>query len=354
MSNQKDTFNIITALSGQNRAIVVNTTFIDFVGDYEGAAMLSQLLFLSSYHGDDEDWFWHSHSQWFDTLRIKKKKSIKIIKTLKDMGFLETKIQKVNGNPTLHYKIDQDLFIEQLTEHINQNNQKLVIPKREKGKSSNGTNGSPSRGLTHLVLLEQDLKTNYVRPDPPSPPSKKDLAPQKEKPSSFVLPEEDLKHDLANLMQIVPEDHRSSDMKKRLTKALLIGHLFAYLLDCIAYTTQHATDNYLSYLSNCIDKGYAPEGYSFKQDEERAKQIVRDNAKELEMKAQIVKQKIQQEEQEKLKQKYDFVDNLQKEDPDQYKALSIKACENLGINPDALKTGDSIKMRLEIFKILGL
>lgn len=80
------------------------------------------------------------------------------------------------------------------------------------------------------------------------------------------------KENLKTLMEAVPQERQSQQVDNRLTKALIAGFTVAYLLDCLAYSDDKANGNFLAYLGNCIDKGYAPDGYHQAKEEARRRQ----------------------------------------------------------------------------------
>jgi len=173
----------------------------------------------------------------------------------------------------------------------------------------NGT-GSNQNGTTIPENTTENSKTTTTKPVPPKPADPPPVSdPQSSSSSSFDDNKKVNQHDLSNLMQSVPQDERSPQVEQRLTKALMTGlYTLAYLLDAIAWTTDHAPKNYLSYLGNCIDKGWAPEGYHLESAKkaDREAQKIRDRQREQEKQKQ--QQKALKSHHERINQLLDSVD----------------------------------------------
>lgn len=83
-----------------------------FNGHYPSAVFLSQLVYWSDKGKSDDGYIYKSYKDWAKELCISTDTAKAIKKRLEDMGLIETKIKKINGAPTLHYKINEQAFVE--------------------------------------------------------------------------------------------------------------------------------------------------------------------------------------------------------------------------------------------------
>lgn len=110
---QSDVYTIIKHFTGHQNVLTVNVTMIDFVGDLETALLLSQLIYWSDKGTRSDGFIYKTDKEWYDEIRITRHSLVKAKKKLGSMGILETKVMKANGNPTVHYRINKQEFVEQ-------------------------------------------------------------------------------------------------------------------------------------------------------------------------------------------------------------------------------------------------
>ena len=113
--------NILSRLIGSENVLSNNILFIDFTGSHEKAQFLSQLFYWSSRTKNPDGWFAKKYSEWFSEIRIKEHSLRRFTKEFVNQGFIETKFKKWNNVPTLHYKLDQDLLIQALSDFCEAN-----------------------------------------------------------------------------------------------------------------------------------------------------------------------------------------------------------------------------------------
>jgi len=111
LTKQKDIFTLIKQLTGQANVLTIPKAFILYTGSIEAALLLSQIIYWSDRGRRGDGWFWKSYKDWEDELCLSAKKLRKAVNVLKSMGIIKTKLQKANGNPTLHYLFCEDAFI---------------------------------------------------------------------------------------------------------------------------------------------------------------------------------------------------------------------------------------------------
>ncbi len=111
-------YRILAELMGQGANLSVPRLLIQFFqGQYNTAAVMSQLIFWSGKSSRKDGWFYKSQSELADELYLSRdqvKREIgKIKKQLADV--IMTKVTKAEGAPTTHFKIDLPTLIEVLS-----------------------------------------------------------------------------------------------------------------------------------------------------------------------------------------------------------------------------------------------
>jgi len=112
-SFQQQIFNMIQSLSGEKNLLAIPREIIRFTGDLESGAFLAQLIYWTDKGSRKDGFIYKTIKEWQDEVFISEYALRKIRKRLEGAGILETKLKKANGNPTLHYKINQKVFVDQ-------------------------------------------------------------------------------------------------------------------------------------------------------------------------------------------------------------------------------------------------
>lgn len=110
-------FDVVSQMSGQRNNISIPRPYISFCkGDYNLAAVLAQLVFLSGRGMRDDGWFWKKNEELGEDLGLtvdQVRYSIKKLKLL--LGCcLETCKKKAYGTPTTHYRFNEDELVKLL------------------------------------------------------------------------------------------------------------------------------------------------------------------------------------------------------------------------------------------------
>jgi len=120
MSNHQDAIAIIKAFSGQANILTIPRQFVDYMGNLDGALFLSQVLYWSDRGRDG--WFYKTYAEWQEEICLSEYEVKKAVKKLVDLGVLETQVRKANGNPTVHYRLDFDVFSESFLNFLQKRN----------------------------------------------------------------------------------------------------------------------------------------------------------------------------------------------------------------------------------------
>ena len=101
---------LLTAFSGQQNTLTIPRPYIALCdGDILTALLLSQCVYWTDRTKDAQGWFAKSYQEWLSELGMTQYQVNRAAKLLKRLG-LETKLRKFNGAPTVHYRINMDVF----------------------------------------------------------------------------------------------------------------------------------------------------------------------------------------------------------------------------------------------------
>ena len=101
---------LITTYSGQDRILTIPRTLVEYFDNIETALFFNQCIYWSDRATLQDRWFYKSYADWTSEIHLSEYQVRKVVKALKVRGCIESKVQKVGGNPTLHYRIIWDEF----------------------------------------------------------------------------------------------------------------------------------------------------------------------------------------------------------------------------------------------------
>lgn len=149
MDFKHEVFSIISELTGQNNIITLNVAFVDFAGDLEAGLFLSQVIYWSDRAKRADGFFYKTDDEWNDEIKLTKYGVRKSRKKLEELGILETKVKKANGNPTVHYKLDKKRFVDLFISFL----------RNRKNENANTEEGSCEKGIS-LTDTSTDIYTD--------------------------------------------------------------------------------------------------------------------------------------------------------------------------------------------------
>jgi len=149
--------------------IDVKLMYIDLAGDLAAGVFLSQVVYwhLPSKNGSSklrvkhEGKFWiaKGRNDWWDEVRITAKQFDNISRNLVTLGILEKKVFKFNGNPTVHIRLVEDVFLQKLNEIVEGGNS--LLPKREEPMGMGIVEGSDEEEVCNHRLLPNGEEGSY-------------------------------------------------------------------------------------------------------------------------------------------------------------------------------------------------
>lgn len=114
MSNYAAIKEILNRISGQQNVFTVPKIYVDYTGDVTTAILLNQIVFLSDKTKRKDGYFYKTYKEWTEEICLTERQVRYSVKKLKKMEILETKVQRANGSPTVHYKLLFDKFIDSI------------------------------------------------------------------------------------------------------------------------------------------------------------------------------------------------------------------------------------------------
>lgn len=159
MSYQQRVFALIAKLGGSKDKAVIDPTLCKFMGSLEGGVFLSQLLYWSDKGRNGA--FYKTYQEWEAEIFLSKYHVKKAADKCVEMGFLETWVQKAEGDPTVHYRILQDEFIDKILAFVEIESQKFNF-------LNENENFDKRKSKTRQSSTETTAKTNGQRSMRPS------------------------------------------------------------------------------------------------------------------------------------------------------------------------------------------
>lgn len=165
-SFQQQIFGMIQSLTGEKNLLAIPREIIRFTGDLESGVFLAQLVYWTDRGSRKDGFIYKTLKEWQDEIFISEYSLRKIRKNLESSGILETKLKKANGNPTIHYRINQKSFINQFL--LFQSKETSIIDKEDcvsedsltyttpqtTGIKYNNNNGTKSDDIRTSQILE--------------------------------------------------------------------------------------------------------------------------------------------------------------------------------------------------------
>lgn len=106
-------YELLRQFAGQANTLTIPRPFITMTGSLEAALLLSQVIYWSDRSTMKDGWFAKSYAEWEDELTLTQYQVSKAVKLLKDFG-VETRLKKFKDAPTVHYRIDQAVFLNRI------------------------------------------------------------------------------------------------------------------------------------------------------------------------------------------------------------------------------------------------
>ena len=156
MSYQQDIFATIANFAGTNNSVAVPRVFCQMAGSLEGGTFLSQLIYWSD-KGRTDGWFYKTYDEWREEIFLSEYQIRKLVKEFVELGFLETKLKKANGAPTIHYRIKKQEFSEWILKYFR--NQESVISQNQKCEIQETITKTNTKSTTKTISTvdEEDI-----------------------------------------------------------------------------------------------------------------------------------------------------------------------------------------------------
>ena len=104
MDNYNQIKHLLSTMSGMGNIIAIPRLYIELFDDIPMAMLLNQIVYWSDKTTREDGYFYKTYKEWEEELGLSKKQSERAVGKLRKLGLIETKLEKANGVPTLHYK----------------------------------------------------------------------------------------------------------------------------------------------------------------------------------------------------------------------------------------------------------
>ncbi len=154
-------FNTIRALTGNENRVSAERVYCEAMGnDLTGGMFLSQLIFWCDKGKRADGFFYKTAAEWEEETYLSTYLVRKYTKQCEELGWLETKVMKADGSPTVHYRVDRVKFSKWICE-FSQNYRKSNFHKSLTDLTTDLTTEKGS------VASEVNEQPNTAAPPPP-------------------------------------------------------------------------------------------------------------------------------------------------------------------------------------------
>ena len=120
-------FDTIRSLTGHESRLSVERLYCEAMGkDLAGGMFVSQLIFWSDKGNRTDGFVYRSAQEWENDTYLSTYLIRKYTKQCEDFGWLETKLMKANGSPTVHYRVETSRFSKWICEFLQMENEKFT------------------------------------------------------------------------------------------------------------------------------------------------------------------------------------------------------------------------------------
>lgn len=211
-------FNTINVIADSyERFIRLDAILFGMTGDLASSAVLSKLRywFSKDEYGNtrvkinrfNKLWLAKKDEDWLEDAYVTKKQVKRIKKDLIALGLVETRIMRFNGDPTTHWHLNKDRFVElyneQLQKKITERTKgttpcendsfKKRLRKVQKGQNQNDKRDKTYKHKSYTHELKKESKPKKVNPPPkpkpkiPEPGGSSSHSPEAKRLSSFLF-----------------------------------------------------------------------------------------------------------------------------------------------------------------------
>jgi hypothetical protein len=139
---------LIAPLVGQANNITIPRAFIYATGSLEAALLLSQIVYWTDRATMSNGWFAKSYREWHEEIYLSEYQVRKATELLSAVG-VETIIRKFAGAPTVHYRLNSEVFGEWILKKLQERNTKnFGMETEENSVSSTSPTASPTAAPT--------------------------------------------------------------------------------------------------------------------------------------------------------------------------------------------------------------
>lgn len=224
-------FHTIKAITGHDNKVSVERLYCEAMGrDLSGGMFLSELIFWCDKGKRADGFFYRSAAEWEERCYLSTYLVRKYTKFCEDLGWLETKLMKANGSPTVHYRVDAEKFSKWICEF------------------SQNSFVNFDKSLTDTTTdTTTEEKTSFSNEKDTPPPSEKPKTPRKPKTPKAEKTEPPVKEPTEHqemfgaLCTLVGWDYKTitKDQKGQVAQALGVLEKAGYTMDSLRAFFMH-------------------------------------------------------------------------------------------------------------------
>ncbi|HEY0428911.1 MAG TPA: hypothetical protein VGC76_14110 [Pyrinomonadaceae bacterium] len=166
--NQDKVKRVIEMITGEEaKVIAVPSALIHFVGSKTSrnktskAVFLSQLIYWSDKGARKDGFIFKTHREWYEETGLSSNQISSYTKEFKGLDFIDTKLKKAHGCPTIHYRLKLDVFIESFAEYMQNgfvNNSRNQDEETDDSLTENTAQSTAENSLSNKMVISNEEK----------------------------------------------------------------------------------------------------------------------------------------------------------------------------------------------------
>lgn len=160
MRNKEKVKKIIERYGEREIRVSFSKIYYDLTEDINSSILLSQIVYWSDRTKRSDGYFYKSYEDWFKEIPLTKYQIKRAATKLEDLGLIATKVKRVLGTPTLHYKVNMEALENKIIKHLNKSNNLTLESKETSSYESKETSSYKSKETKLLLYTEDYYKKN--------------------------------------------------------------------------------------------------------------------------------------------------------------------------------------------------
>lgn len=162
MSNYTKIRELLKEFNGQDNVFTIPRIYVKFTGDLSTAILLNQIVYYSDKSKREDGFFYKSYADWENEICLTERQVRYAANKLKKADLIETKLAKVDGSPTVHYRLDYDKLLDSILTFCEDANGRFVRNVSDDLSVSSYTKNTTKNTNKESKILFDDISEEMI------------------------------------------------------------------------------------------------------------------------------------------------------------------------------------------------